>query len=264
MRRRLANVLRPRARGSRYSNLDEESVIRRLLDTLEIRRGWAVDIAAKDGVTMSNTLFLYEDGWRGLAVEGDPDSFAKLARRYRTLDVDLARLWLAPANVVALLEAHGVPREFELLNLDLDGYDRDVLEAILRAFRPVVVCAEINEKIPPPVKFSVTYDPDYVWAEDHFYGQSLSALHELATAQGYALVELHYNSAFLLPAERSPFTPQLPEEAYRSGYLERPDRLRHFPWNVDMEPLHALDTQAKIAFIRERFRRYEGRYEIGA
>lgn len=257
--------LRARLGRGRYSGLDEEGVVRRLLAEHGVERGVAVDVAACDGITKSNVLALYESGWRGLAVEGDPARFASLARAYRRLPgVSLARVWVAPETVAPLLRGHGVPREFGFLNLDIDGYDHFVLDALLREFRPALVCAEINEKLPPPLRFTVLYDPSYVWAEDHFYGQSICALHDLAGAHGYALVELHYNNAFLVPAERARRPALDPEEAYRAGYLERPDRLELFPWNADMEPLHALDTPGKLRFVEERFAPYAGRYELRA
>ncbi len=246
------------------TGLGEEDVIRRLLDGLGARTGLAVDIAACDGVTRSNTRSLYGTGWAGLAVEGDPERFASLARAYRAFPaVSLARLWVTPDNVVPLLQAHGAPREFEFLSLDIDGYDHFVLRSLLEEFRPVLICAEINEKVPPPLKFTVRYDPDYAWGGGHFYGQSVSKLHELAQAFGYALVEQHYNNAFLVPAERGGPRALSPEEAYASGYLERPDRLERFPWNADMEAIHALDPAGQVAFLDQRFAQYRGQYELG-
>lgn len=252
-----------RARGRGSSGLGEEHVVGRLLQLLAIEEGFAVDVAACDGVTKSNTFGLYAAGWSGLAVEGDPARFASLARAYRRFpDVSLARLWVTPDNVVPLLRGHRAPADFGFLNLDIDGYDHFVLAALLEEFRPALICAEINEKIPPPLKFTVLYDPDYVWAEDHFYGQSLSQLDELARSFGYALAELHYNNAFLVPSERSPLPALTPEEAYAAGYRDRPDRHELFPWNADMEELHALDTREQLAFLERRFARYGGRYEL--
>ena len=266
LRRPLAPLwaqIAPRVRRD-YSALGEEAVVRRLLETLQLRDGVAVDVAACDGVTKSNTLALYEAGWRGLAVEGDPERFARLARAYaRFPDVSLVRTWVTPATIVDILSAAGIPADFAFLNLDLDSYDHFVFAALLEQFRPRLVCAEINEKIPPPLRFSVTFDEQHVWQQDHFYGQSISKLHELAVRHGYALVELHYNNAFLAPDDAG--LPALtPEEAYRTGYLDRPDRLRAFPWNEDMEPLQTLPLDEQLAFVRAKFAAYEGRYELDA
>jgi hypothetical protein len=256
--RRLAG--RPRG-----ASTDEDAVVRRVLDAMGIGTGAAVDIAACDGITKSNTRALFRAGWAGLAVEGDPANFASLARAYKGYtDVGLARVWVTPDNVAGLLRAYGVADDFDFLNLDIDGYDHFVLDALLADYRPRVISAEVNEKIPPPVRFTVRYDPDHAWVRDHFYGQSISTLADLAARHDYALVELSYNNAFLVPAEHNPLPALTAEEAYRVGYLERPDRLRLFPWNEDMEPLHGLDTAGKLDFLRRYFARYEGRYDLSS
>ena len=42
-------------------------------------------------------------------------------------------------------------------------------EEWLTRYRPELICAEVNEKIPPPLKFSVRWDPNYRWSNDHFW-----------------------------------------------------------------------------------------------
>ena len=49
----------------------------------------------------------------------------------------------------------------------------------LSDYRPRLICSEINEKIPPPIKFTVKYSPNHYWQGDHFYGQSISQLYKL-------------------------------------------------------------------------------------
>lgn len=263
LRRRVAPLYRAMRRRP-DAGAGEGVAIARLLGELGIDKGVAVDVAACDGVTKSNTLTLYERGWRGLAVEGDPVRFADLAHTYRRLpQVALERVWVTPENIGNILRAARIPREFAFLNLDLDSYDHFVLAALLEEFRPQLVCAEINEKIPPPLRFTVSFDPEHRWRGDHFYGQSIVALHELAERHDYALVELHYNNAFLVPRERG-LAGKTPEDAFREGYADRPDRAQRFPWNADMEPLVLMDVDAQLAFVRKAFAQYEGRYELSA
>jgi hypothetical protein len=135
-----------------------------------------------------------------------------------------------------------------------------VLDRLLEAFRPDVICAEINEAIPPPVRFTVCYRPGHAWAKDHFYGQSLAMLDELRRRHGYALVQVEYNNAFLLPAERSPAGSRPAAEVYREGYLARADRLTRLPWNREMEFLQALPPDQVVAALHRRFAAYAGRY----
>jgi hypothetical protein len=244
-----------------FSHTGEEKVIQTLLSQVGAEGGYAIDVAASDGVTMSNTLSLYKTGWRGLAVEYDPIKFAKLANEYKTFpSVNLTKCKVTPPNVRALFSANSVPTDFEFLNLDIDGYDFYVLKEILGEYRPKVICTEINEKIPPPIKFSVKWNENYCWSEDHFYGQSISKLYELCEEFDYSLAQLHYNNAFLMPSELSK-NDLSPEEAYKSGYYDKSDRKEKFPWNTDMEPLFELDPNEKIDFINDYFSKYKGQYE---
>lgn len=245
----------------RFSNFGEEALVRSLLAKTRPRERFCVDIGAGDGETSSNTCFLLRDGWDGLSVEWDGGRFARMAHRYAGLrGARLLRARVTPDNVAALLSGAEVPREFGFLSLDIDGYDHFVLESVLRAYRPAVICAEINEKIPPPLRFTVKWRPDHAWAQDHFYGQSLSLLEDLAGRHGYVLAGLEYNNAFLVPTGTAGVTALSAGEAYRSGYLDRPDRLEKLPWNRDMEALHALDPEGMADFVRRRFAAYEGRY----
>jgi hypothetical protein len=253
-------LLERRARSGR-SGSGEESVLSGLFETLGVSKGCAVDIAACDGVTNSNSLALFSAGWSGLAVEGDPESFSRLAGVHRKRPaVALARLWVSPDNVVPLLRAFGIPGDFEFLSLDIDGYDHFVLASLLAEFQPRVVCAEINEMVPPPIKFAVCYDPSYRWQGNHFFGQSLSQLYELAEGHGYGLAELHYNNAIFVRDDGGGRSWLTPVEAYESGYLNRPDRLSLFPGNADVEEIHSLDVTGQIAFIEERFAEQVGKY----
>ena len=250
-----------RALGWRGSNFNEERVIQRWLARTPPRHRHYVDIAAGDGATMSNTLALARDGWEGLAVEGDAQQFARLARRYAQFSrVRLARARVTPDNVVDLLRSHGVPREFGVLSLDIDSYDHYVLARLLETYRPGLICAEFNETIPPPVKFSVKYRADHAWTKDHFFGQSLAMLDGLRARHGYALVQVEYNNAFLVPEEGSPVPSRPAAEVYREGYLARPDRLIRLPWNREMEYLQGLPPDQVVAALHARFARYAGRY----
>ncbi len=260
MYRRGMRRIRARSQGI-YSNFDEQLLIQKYIDELGIRNKQCVDIAAGDGISMSNAYALFRKGWRGLAVEYDPGRFASLARSYRHLpDVNLAKCKVTPENVVSLLKANQLPRDFGLLNLDIDGYDFFVLEQMLKEFRPSLICVEINEKIPPPIKFTVKWNPDYFWKTDHFYGQSLSQLCTLCPTFGYALVDLHYNNAFLVPSEINRCAVLTAEAAYRKGYLDQPDRKERFPWNANMEELLTLRPEEAIAFLNRFFSEHRGEF----
>jgi hypothetical protein len=247
----------------RFSNFGEEEVLRGLLGRVGAKSRFCVDIGAGDGETSSNTCALLQGGWEGFSVEWDGNRFARMAYRYAGLPgARLLRARVTPDNVLDLLRGAGTPREFGFLSLDIDGYDHFVLERILAEYRPAVICAEINEKVPPPVRFSVKWSPDHAWAFDHFYGQSLSILDDLGSRHGYGIAALEYNNAFLVPAGSLGAGLLTAEEAYRRGYLGRPDRLERLPWNKDMEPLLSMGPEEAKAFLKGKFAKYEGRFVL--
>src|SRR5215211_4725153 len=256
---------RQRLRRSGFSNFDEERMLAELVARLvtdEAARV-AVDVGAGDGIRGSNTYALFLRGWRGVGFEGDEKRARRLARAYKNLEsVEARHALVTPANVVGLLRAEGVPEEFGVLSLDIDSYDYWVLDAALKSFRPRVVVTEINEKIPPPVRFRVRFDPDFR-LQHHFFGYSVASLEELCARHSYALLALEYNNAFIAPRELVEESDVLDAAtAYRRGYLERPGRRERFPRNHDMEALHALGPADSVAFIKNFFARHEGKYEV--
>jgi hypothetical protein len=254
-----------RLRQGGFSNFDEERIIERFVAELLPAEGprTAVDLGAGDGIKGSNTYALFRGGWRGLGVEADPRLALRLAHAYRGFDgVAACHAQVTPANVVGLLESHGVRPDFHLLSLDIDSYDYWVLDHVLGSFRPRLVVTEINEKIPPPIRFVVRFEPNFR-LQHHFFGYSIASLEDLCARHSYALIALEYNNAFLAPLELPGVRPLDFTEAYRRGYLERPDRRERFHRNLDMEALHSLSPEEGITFIREFFARHEGRYDLG-
>ena len=251
----------PRTGAPRQSFFDEERILRDLLRAVPVGNEFYVDIGAGNGELHSNTVSLARSGWSGLAVECDGARFVRMAHRYRELPgIRLSRARVTPANVVSLLAAHDVPRDFAFLNLDIDSFDYFVLQAILGAYRPAIMCVEINEKIPPPIRFTVNWDPSHQYAGDHFYGMSLALLEDLAIRHRYALVALEYNSAFLVAQDVATMPAVAAATAYRAGYIERADRLDRLPWNRDMEHLLHVPPADAIVRLRRAFERYEGRF----
>jgi hypothetical protein len=240
---------------------EDEHIVIRYLDRLAPANRYCVDIAAQDGVMGSQTLRLFQAGWPGLAVEYDGRMFAALSGMYSAFaDVSLVRTKVVPDNVVAILEAARCPSEFAFLSLDIDSYDHYLLDRILAVFRPRLICVEINENVPPPLKFTVTFGEDQYWTGDHFQGQSICKCHELCLKHRYDIVELHYNNLFLVPSELNAWPALTPQDAYDAGYRLKPDRQERFPWNADMEAVLSLPPREAVEFLERKFAPYAGRY----
>jgi hypothetical protein len=252
---------------SGFSNFGEERILQKYIAQLLAPAGasrTAVDIGAGDGVKGSNTYALFSDGWRGVGFEGSNRKVCKLAAAYKYYpQVSAANCVVTPENVVPLLQAYNIEREFGVLSLDIDSYDYWVLDALLAEFRPRLVVTEINEKIPPPVKFVVKYDPAFQMTH-HFFGYSIASLADLAARHRYAILEVEYNNAFLAPLELAGVQPRAAADAYREGYLERPDRREKFRANTNMEILHTLSPPEAVKFLDEFYAQHRGKYELSS
>jgi hypothetical protein len=249
---------------SNFSNFNEEQILKKYIDELlpADHGRVAVDIGAGDGVKGSNTYALFNDGWKGLGVECDARKAEKLAKTYARLrGVEACRSRVTPEGVAALLGEHGVGRGFAVLSLDIDSYDYLVLDALLAAFRPRIVVTEINEKIPPPLRFFVKYDPDFR-LRHHFYGYSIASLADLCERHDYAIMSLEYNNAFIAPRELCGAQTASVESIYRDGYVGRPDRPKKFPSNHDVDILHSMSPADALAFIDRFFAKHRGKYEL--
>lgn len=250
----------------RYSHANEQQILRSYIDKLlpEEYPRTVVDIGAGNGVRWSNSYALVHENWKALGIEADIGKYALLARAYQRFPkAEACHSLASPENINELLADFGVKKEFGVLSLDIDGNDFWVLDAILSEFRPGLVVTEINENIPPPLRFVVKYNPAFQ-LRHHFFGHSISAVEDLCRRHGYGIVELEYNNAFLAPAELGSQYFRDAKTAYREGYLNRPDRQTRFASNSDMEVLHSLKPEAALRFVREFFARDEGNYHLAS
>lgn len=137
----------------------------------------------------SNTRNLVVNhGWSALMIEGNPARAADLKRNY----ADVARVkaveaFVYPGNVEILFEDHGVPRDLDLLVIDIDSNDYYVWRAI-QWFRPKVVQLEANARFPPPQLAVIAFHPMNFWDGSDYWGASLQTYYNLAKARGYDLV----------------------------------------------------------------------------
>jgi len=146
-------------RSNIYSQNGEDGVLAELCRRLDIRTGWFCEFGAWDGKYGSNTFALLKNGWQGLMIEGDPDRFKALERNslrfhgrllIRQMYVDHHR---SERSLDSILRGTPIPADFDVLAIDIDGYDYQVWES-LRDYRPKIVIIEICSRYSPG-EFSV-------------------------------------------------------------------------------------------------------------
>ena len=100
--------------------------------------------------------------------------------------------WVTRENIVELAQqgknALNV-KEVDVISLDFDGNDLHFVEKLLQnSFSPKLFIVEYNAKFPPPVRWTMTYDPVHVWQSDDHYGASLVSFVDLFEQHGFRLV----------------------------------------------------------------------------
>ena len=179
-----------------HSQNGEQAHILHYLDTIGLKAGHLVDLGAGDGFTMSNTRALLERGWTGDLYDGDPKG-AK----------DVVKQWITKESVRALLDCR-----CKFLNIDLDGNDYWILEAMLKdtACVPDLIVCEINPIFQRHDAKAMPYNGSHVWDGTTYYGMSLAAAEKLGKQYGYTLAYLHAGiNAFLLRNDHAKAHPEL-------------------------------------------------------
>jgi len=213
-----------RAEKSVHSQHGEDGVLECLFDEIGVVSKSFVEFGAGDGVWLSNTAHLRTArGWTGLLMEGSERADGELVKRE----------FVNAENIELLLGKYDVPRDFDLLSIDIDGNDYWVWRAI-EHYRPRVVVMEYNIFFALDAPMTMPYDPDHVWDESVYHGASLAALHKLADEKGYALVYTGSwapNAFFVRRSELPEGFVERPLEALTDWcHYDRPPDARERPW----------------------------------
>ena len=241
----------------------EAKKILEICTELNISNGYYVDIGASDGWTSSSTFpFARSKNFSGLSVELDDKKFKKMQYIYKKFNNShLSKTKVTHLNILDLLNEFDVPQNFDILNLDIDSYDLFVIKKLLESYRPKIISMEINEKIPPPIYFTVTYDENHFWKGDHFFGCSLQAAYEEVSKFDYKLYTVIYNNAIFIPKEMNlEFQNLTVEKFYKDGYVNKSDRKEKFSYNSDVDVLLDMKQEEAIIFLNNFFRDYQGNF----
>lgn len=169
----------------------EDGIIREILRRLEIEQGWFVEFGAWDGVRFSNTFALVQRSWKGVYIEGDAKKANELEQNMRLHPgvISVCRfVSLEGANRLdAILSQTPVPRDFDVLSIDIDGNDYWIWKS-LTDYMPKVVVIEYNANFAAHESKTIPYDENHCWDDSSFYGASAAALNGLGETKGYTLV----------------------------------------------------------------------------
>lgn len=177
------------AEKSVYSQHGEDGVIAELLNAIGPTRHYIVEFGAYDGCRMSNSRNLIAHaGWSALLIEADRRFYRALHALYRDNPrVVTVNALVTPQNINALFARAGVPPDFDVLSIDVDGIDYYLWEA-LQGYAPKIVVIEYNACLPPEQEYVVPRELAASTSGTSREGASILALYRLGRKKGYRLV----------------------------------------------------------------------------
>lgn len=214
-----------------YSQTGEDGILEEIFRRVGTTNKVIVELGVQNGLEC-NTTHLLVQGWSGYWIEGNTKCAEEIELRFRDLlskgAIRLKHAFITAENIAWLFKELGVPKEFDLLSIDLDGNDYWVWKA-LGEYSPRAVVIEYNAMFRPNVKWVMKYNPRHVWDGTSYFNASLKSLEILGQQMGYSLVGCNFlgsNAFFVrrdLVADKfyGPFTAENHYEPIRYHLLKK-------------------------------------------
>lgn len=130
-----------------YSQYGEEGLIRAIIDKHGEGNRWCFEIGAGNGVDLSNTKALRDEGWSAVLIDSSDHEYEKL----QEFNSDRVFTLQAHADMTltldGLLHIAGAPHEMTLGVIDIDGQDYWVWSGLER--RPSIMLVEYDPHADP-------------------------------------------------------------------------------------------------------------------
>lgn len=192
-----------------YSQNGEDGIIAHIFGQIDTTDKLAVEFGVGDGQE-TNTRLLAEQGWRCQWFDAHEIKNIPTGVTFR-------RAWLTPVTLPLEFAAADIPKEFDLLSIDVDGNDYHLRESI-KHYRPRVIIQEYNGCYGPDVEYIMPRNDTYQWQLwSKQFGASLLSLTQQANDLGYDLVycESRGVNAFYVRRDINPFPALTAEQAWR-------------------------------------------------
>ena len=160
-----------------YSQNGEDGILQALFSKIGTTNKFCVEFGVENGEECNTRYLREKKHWTGLLMDGGNTHPSWIKREF-----------ISAENINELFKKYTVPKEFDLLSIDIDGNDYWVWKALDTSYAPRVVVIEYNAKFPPPESKTIAYELLFKWDGTDYFGASLVALVKLATAKRYTLV----------------------------------------------------------------------------
>ena len=144
-------------RANVTSRAGEDGIIAEIFRRVGTNSKWCVEFGASNGTHDSNVWTLIKnEGWSGVLIEADKTYFGKLTETYKgfpqAICLNLFISFEGEQRLDAVFARTPLPKDFDLLSIDIDGNDYHVWESLVE-YWPRVAIVEFNPTIPNDIEF---------------------------------------------------------------------------------------------------------------
>lgn len=181
-----------------HSQYGEEGIIDEIMKRIGVKEGFLVEFGGFDGVSMSNTRFLADRGWKGAFIEPDDELFAKMKKNLSPYpDILCLKEFVTPCEgtgkgyTIDEIADHYFPHaEIDVMSIDIDGLDFLVLKNLQR--KPKLIVIEGGMFWHPMMQLEVSEEV----AADNVQ-QPIIVMTQIAKEKGYELICSTFNAFFI-------------------------------------------------------------------
>src|ERR1035437_3046107 len=157
-----------------YSQCGEQLILEQLINKIKLTKNkFAIEFGASDSSIFSNTKFLEEKyNCQRLLFDIEPKAD------------NVYKVKITSKNINYIFSVYQVPRDFDLLSIDIDGMDYWVLNALdTITYRPNIIIIEYNPQLEGCI--TVEENDNYIFDGTIYHGASYLAMCRLAISKNY-------------------------------------------------------------------------------
>jgi hypothetical protein len=134
-----------------YSAEGEDGILEEIFNILNIKNGFFCEFGAWDGIVGSNTRAFLEKKWKGVYIESDYSKFLECQKNTKNYNDNVVCINSSVSHenetskLDYLLKDTFLPKDFDLLSIDIDSSDYQIWES-LENYKPKLVIIEIDSR----------------------------------------------------------------------------------------------------------------------
>lgn len=170
-----------------FSQNGEDGIIREIFKRIGTTNKFFVEFGVENGQECNGRYLLESCKWSGVWIDGSLDNVKQAKDKFNKYPIEVLDRFITKENILEIFSQAKVPKDLDLLSIDIDGNDYWVWEE-LREYKARVVVIEYNSKYLPHEDWTMPYNPKHIYDGSSYFGASLLSLKKLGEKLGYKLV----------------------------------------------------------------------------